>query len=149
MRGQENRSVLGLIQILHVCPKLASALRIEAQGWFVEKEDLRHVQQSTGDLQSAFHAAGELLHKILPPIPQLEDGEQLLNSPGPKLPWHPVENPVQLHIFVSSLLLIQAGVLKHDSELPPFCHLVAHSIYSIQLDRAAAGTKHRRQHLYV
>ena len=75
MRGKEDRGVLGVIQILHVCPKLASALRIEAQGGLVEKEDLRHVQQSTGDLKSAFHAARELFHKILAPVPQLEDGE--------------------------------------------------------------------------
>ena len=55
---------------------------------------------------------------------------------------------MQLHVFVRSLLVIQTGILKHDSKLLPCCHLVADSIYSIQLDRAAAGTKHRRQHLH-
>src|SRR5580698_7884420 len=128
-------------------PKLASALRIEAQSWFVEKEDLRHVQQSAGDLESALHAARELLHKIFASVPQLEENEQLFNSASSKFFGHAVENPMQLHVFVRSLLLIEAGILKHNSEFLSCRHLVADGIYSIQFNRATARTKHRRQHL--
>ena len=48
--------------------------------------------------------------------------EELLDSIGSNFPWHSIENSVQLHVFVRSLLIIQTGILKHNSELLPCCH---------------------------
>ena len=49
MRREEDRDPLGLVQVLDVSPELIAALRIESQRGFVEKEDLRGVQEPARD----------------------------------------------------------------------------------------------------
>src|ERR1043165_4530650 len=82
MGGQENGHALGLIQMLDMGPELIAALRIEAERWFVEEQDLRGVQESARNFEAPLHAAGELLNLSVTAVPEFEQLEQDLGTLG-------------------------------------------------------------------
>jgi hypothetical protein len=91
-------------------------LRIEAEGWLVEKEDLGRVQKAALDLQAPFHATAEGLHQAILAISQLKDGQQPFDALLPDLAGYAIEDAVEIHVFPSALLLVEARVLEDDAE---------------------------------
>src|SRR6266571_2102112 len=85
---EEHGHALGGPEVAHVGPHLIAALRIEAERRLVEKQDLRRVQQPTGDLEAAFHATGERLHQVIAPVPQLEHPQEDFTPLPPGVPRH-------------------------------------------------------------
>ncbi len=80
VRREKHGDALGLIQVLDVRPELVAALRIEAERRLVEEQDLRRVQEAARDLEPPLHPAGELLHRRVAPLPELEQLEQRLRA---------------------------------------------------------------------
>ena len=77
VRGEEHGDALRLVQMFDVGPELIPALRIQAKRRLVEEQDLRRVQESPCDLETALHPAGEVLDRVVLPLPELEDLQQL------------------------------------------------------------------------
>jgi hypothetical protein len=58
MRGQD-QGFAGGFELLEAFPDQVAGLRVEAGGWFVEKDDVGVVDQRAGQGQAPLHAAGE------------------------------------------------------------------------------------------
>ncbi len=105
------------------------------------------MQEAAGYFQSAFHPAGERLYTSITPVPQLEQGEQRLDTFGAGTAGNVIEHPVQVHVLVGGQFVVEAGILKHDAEPAaniegPDCRVEA-----VDRDRTTCGAKERRQHL--
>ena len=127
-------------------PELVAALRIEAERGLVEKEDLRRVQKSARNLQPPLHAAGELLHLIFAPIPQLEELQQFLGPLAANFVRHMVEHAVDFHVFPGRQIAVEAGILKHDPEALARLVLLRLRVEPVEFNGAAGGLQQRGQH---
>src|SRR5205823_5843328 len=113
----------------------------------VPEQHLGRVQQPARDLEAAFHAAGERLHQIVTPLPQLEHPEQRLAPLPADLARHMVQHAVDVHVLPRRELAVETGILEHDAEAPPHLRLMRGGIEPVELERAARGAQQRRQHL--
>ena len=73
-------TLLLIVELLHVRPELIAGLRVEPERRLVEENDFRRMQQAARDFEPPLHAARELLHRIVAPLPKLEQFQQLLRA---------------------------------------------------------------------
>ena len=71
VRGEEDRDLLGFVQVLHVRPKLVPALRVEPESRLIEKQNLRRVQKSARNFQPPPHTARQSLGLRVSPLGQI------------------------------------------------------------------------------
>src|SRR5262249_19225014 len=138
---------LALVEVFDVTPELIPTLGIETERWLVEEQDPWSVKEAAGDLQPAFHSAGELFHWSLPPLPEAEQREQHLNALPANAAREVVEHPVQLHILLSGQLAIEARILKDYAESAPDLELVGKWIEPVERDRPARRSEQGGEHL--
>src|SRR5262249_31729940 len=81
MRRQEDGRAL-VREPAHEAPQLPSADRVEPDGRLVEKEHLWLVEQTASEVQALLHAARVTLDLVVLPALQVQDLEELLDSPA-------------------------------------------------------------------
>ena len=135
MRGEKDGDLLGFVDFLHMRPQLVAALRIKAQRGLVEKENLRRMQKAARNFQPPLHAAGEFLHLVVAPLPQLEELQQFFRSLVADLVRHVIEHAVDFHVFPGGQVAVEAGVLKDDAEALAGFVLVRLRVEPVELDR--------------
>src|SRR5262245_25218152 len=143
MSCQKDRYALGLVQVFDVSPELVATLGIETQRGLIQEEDFGRMQEAARDLQAPFHAAGELFHPTVAPIPELEQFEQYFNSFAANFSRHMIEHRVQFHVFISGQLGVKAGILKNYSEQSACIILFGYRVKTIQLDLSARRSQER------
>src|SRR5689334_15971828 len=72
MRSEKDRDVFLVIEFLYVGPELVTGLRVEANCWLVEEDDLGRVQKTARNLQATPHPSGKLLDLVLAAVPQFK-----------------------------------------------------------------------------
>ena len=147
MGGEEDGGLLGFVEVLDVGPELVAALRIEAEGGFVEEEDFGGVQEAAGDFEAALHSAGEGFDVGILALPEFEELEQVLGALGAELAGDVVEDSVEVHVFVRGLLVVEAGILEDDAETLAGLLLADGRVEAVELDAAAGGTEQGGEHL--
>ncbi len=147
VRGEKDRDLLLLVELLDVGPKLVARLWIEAKSGFVEEDDLRRVQKTARDFEASPHPAGELLDRVLAPVPQLKQLEQLLDAFVAELARNAVQHAVEVHVLVGGQFVVDAGVLEYDPELLARAGLIPHGVDAVEGHTAARGFQQRSQHL--
>src|SRR5450631_67626 len=70
--GEQHRQLAGLPQVVEHLPDSNAGDRIEAGGWFVEKKDLRIVNQATSYFQATAHSTGEGLGLRAAPLGEID-----------------------------------------------------------------------------
>src|SRR5437879_581446 len=144
--GEEYGHALGGPEVAHVGPHLIAALRIEAQGRLVEKQDLRRVQQPAGDLEAALHAAGERLHQVVAPLPQLEHPQEQFTPLAPGVPRHVVQHPVDVHVLPRRELAVETRILEHDAEALADFRAMGGDVETVELERARRRMQQGGEH---
>ena len=96
------------------------------------------MQKSARNLQAAFHPAGKCLHTGIPPVPQLEQFEEHLNSLHADSPRDVVEHSVQIHVLVSGQLVIETGILEDDAKPAACIEWIGRGIDAIECYRGRA-----------
>ena len=126
--------------------KLIAALRIEAECRLVEEKNLGSVQKSAGDLETALHAAGELLHLVFAALPQFEEFQQFFRALTAHLVRHVIEHAVNFHVFqaVSSPSRLGSWKTMPKRWRASFCCFCG--IEAVEFDGAAGGVQQRREH---
>ena len=68
-----------------------------------------------------FHPLREIHHPLVPVLPHLEQGEQLVSLPAHLLPVQPVHRPDKLQVLHRGQMLVHHGILRDIPD--PFLHL--------------------------
>src|ERR1700722_18164092 len=76
MRGDEDRQLHAVAQLVEHLPDSNARYGIEAGGGFVEKEDAGVVNEAASDYPSSSHAAGERLRLRSPPFGEVDGFKQ-------------------------------------------------------------------------
>src|SRR5438093_1089431 len=145
--GEEHGHALGGPEVAHVRPHLIAALRIEAERRLVEKQYLRRVQQPTGDLEAAFHAAGERLHQVIAPLVQFEHPQQHFTPRPPGVPRHVVQHPVDVHVLPRRELAVETRIMEDDAEPLADFRRMHGDVESVELERARRRAQQGGEHL--
>ena len=114
--GEENGDVFGLVHVADVVPDMVAGLGVEAERGFVEEEDVGVVEQTAGDFETAFHAAGVAFGEVVAAVPKLDDFQKLLNAGAAERAGDVVEDAVKFHVFESGQFVVDAGILEDDAE---------------------------------
>ena len=147
VRGEEDGHILAAAHLLDVAPNVVAGLRIEADRRLVEKKNFRLVQQSSSNFQAPLHAARIALHEIVPAVPEFHQLQKLLDARLSFAANRRRRDAVQVHIFESGQLVVEAGILKNDSESAAHLALLPHGVVPIDENRAAGGMKNGGEHL--
>lgn len=91
-------------------------MRVEPDGWLVEKQDFGLVQQRSGNLQPALHPAGEGFDYIVAPVGEFHIFQPLVNSLLSLGVGDVVHASVKLHIFPYSEVAVNTGLLEDDAD---------------------------------
>jgi hypothetical protein len=147
VRRQEHGDAFLFVERLDLRPQLVARLRIETERRLVEEQDLRRVQESARDLQTPLHPAREVLDRVVLPLPEFEDLQELFGPLVPRRARHAVQDAVELHVFVRRQFLVEARILKHDAEAPPHFGRLRDRVQAVDFERSAGRREQRRQHL--
>ena len=116
VRGQEDGHVLLLLKPPHRFPDALAGLRVEAGRRLVEEEDLRRVQQGTGNVRAAALAAGELAVGTVDEIVQVRPfdhaGDRFLPGSG----CFVIKPSTEHQVFADGQRLVEQTVLKHGAD---------------------------------
>src|SRR5580704_3673756 len=128
VRGQEDRDVLALFQVVDVVPDGHPGLRVESDRRLIEEQHPGRVQQAARDLQPALHAAGVGGDHAAPPVPQPDHLEHLTQPRRERRLGHAVEVRVEAQVLLPGQVAVQGGVLEHQADVAahgvPFPHHV-------------------------
>src|SRR3990172_11585039 len=91
-------------------------LRVEADGRFVEDEDLRRVQKSPGDGEAAFEPAGKGVDLSFLLLGELEEGESLFDALLCESRRQVEVAGVGAQVLEDRQLRVQVVVLRHNAE---------------------------------
>ncbi len=116
MRGEKDRHLLFLVELLNVFPNMIACLRIKTNCRFVEKKYRRCMQQTASNLQTSLHTSRKRLYVCITTIAELNKCEQFFDTFLIHTLRYAVENGVKLHIFIRSKLIIETWILKDDAE---------------------------------
>jgi hypothetical protein len=141
VRGQEDRDVLGLLELADVAPDRAARLRVQADRRLVEEQDPRRVQQPARDLEATLHAAREGRHSAAPALPEADHLEDLAHPVGDRRARDAVQLGVQAQVLLRGEVAVERRVLEDEADVP--AHLVALGRDVVAGDGgAAAGRPH-------
>ncbi len=118
---------------------------IEAGGGFIEKKDLRIVDQAAGDFNTAAHSAGEGLNLRAAPLDQVHGFKNLVDIVLPLDLGDAVELGVDAEVLLDGKVGVAGERLGNDADdaangIGVFCHVVAGNRCT------AAGDGHQRGH---
>src|SRR5579859_4606569 len=120
VRGEEDRDVLALLQVVDVLPDRHPGLRVQTHRGLVEEQHPRRVQQAAGDLQPPLHPAGVGGHHVAAPVPQA-DHLQHLAQPGLESGLrHPVQVGVETQVLLPRQVVVQGRVLEHQPDVAAY-----------------------------
>jgi len=97
---------------------MRACLRVQADRGFIQKQDVRRVQQPAGDLQPPHHTAGEGLDPAVPPVPQIHHVQDRLQSLRDLRAGHPVQLGVEAEVPLSRQIAVERRVLEHQPDRP-------------------------------
>src|ERR1700677_1074850 len=117
MRGEEDRDVLALLELVDVLPDRYPGLRVKPHRRLVEEQHPRRVQQATRDLQPALHTARVGGDHATPPVPQPHHLEHLPQPRRERRLGHPVQVGVETEVLLAGQVAVQGGVLKHQADV--------------------------------
>jgi len=80
MRRVDDRHAVFGDEPSHAFENVPARLRIDADGRLVEKQHLRPIEQSDGEIKPPLHAAGKRRHPPSGPFAQSRDVERLFDS---------------------------------------------------------------------
>ncbi len=100
VRGVDHPDALGS-EPGHAGQDGVAALRVDADGRFVEDQQLRAVEQADPDVEAAFHSAGELIGPFTGPVGETDRLEDLLDAAG-RGPSPPVRRAVPKNLRFSA-----------------------------------------------
>src|SRR5690625_1403456 len=134
-----------LLQRVQVVPDARPGLGVETDGRFVQEQDAGVMDEGAGDLEPSFHSTGQLSDQAALPVRQLDDLQQLTDTAPAFRAWHAVHLSVELQVLVYSQAIIQAGLLEHDTQVPPSLQRLTDNVMARQPRGATVGLEDRTQ----
>src|SRR5208283_1106127 len=126
-------------------PKFAARDRIDASGGLIEQQQLRRVDQGTGNAKLAFHTAGELAGQTISKPGHTRSLEQMIFSWLPHGPAYFEDVGIKADVLGDGEILVEAELLGHvaDSALDRF--RPEQNVLPVDKDDAGIGGKHSRE----
>src|SRR5690606_4463432 len=124
------------------------ALRVEADGGFVEEEHARAVHEGARELEPTLHAAGERPHPAT--AYRLERGpcQRVLDGPSALLAWDVVEHGVDLQVLARREAVVEGGVLEHHAQDSPHRGRVTLHVVPHDAGAPLTGAHQRGEHVH-
>ena len=94
-------------------------LRVETGRRLVQEHQLRLVHERSRDRQPALHPARERIDSGLAAVGELDELEQLVDSPADLVAWEAEEAAVDLEVLSDVELLVEVVLLGDDAEALP------------------------------
>src|SRR5690606_1392488 len=91
-------------------------LRVETGGGLVEDHQVGIVDQCPGDGEAALHATGQRLDRVLPPIGELGELQQLVDPLPDGRPGHVVIPAVDVEVLGNRQLEVEVVLLRDDPD---------------------------------
>jgi len=148
--GDDERLALPALR-LDVCPDGVPRLHVHTQGWLVEEDDLRVVEQGASQHQAALHPTRKGAHRVLAPLPEVHQLKQALDAPFDARQVAAVERGVVPQVVHGAQVKVNVGLLRHvPGALPDlFClalRIVAQhpDLAAVAAQQAGEQVEHRR-----
>ncbi|MEJ7697319.1 MAG: hypothetical protein WKF78_12040 [Candidatus Limnocylindrales bacterium] len=121
MRGEDDRPA-GAPEGLDRIPHDERGLGVQGRCRLVEEDDRRIVEQGTGDGQLLLHALAERAGHVVPPLPQAEQPQIVLDPLRASSRRQPVQPREEIEIGARRQLVVEARRLGQDTD--PGAHLL-------------------------
>jgi hypothetical protein len=120
VRGEEDRDVLTLLELVDVVPDRHPGLRVKPDRRLVQEQHPGRVQQAAGDLQPPLHAARVGSDHAAPPVPQPDHLEHLAQPRGECRLGYPVQVGVEAQVLLAGQVVVQRGFLEHQADVAAY-----------------------------
>ena len=94
-------------------------LRVEADSRLVEEQNVRRVQQTSGDLEPPLHTAGKCADQAVLAVPQADHIEHLAHPGCDGGGWDGIESGMEPEVLFGREVSVEGGVLEHEPDHAP------------------------------
>src|SRR5215470_4790756 len=115
MAGVENRDAAG-VEPADLLKDVIPRLRINADGRFIEEKKSRLVDQTGGEIESAFHAARESAGAIIGPLDQSHRTQQLLDALSQNRCGQAIQFAEERQVLARTELRVDGYLLRHQAD---------------------------------
>jgi len=111
--GVEQR-LAARFQLLEVVEDRIAALRIDADGRFVEEQDVGIVEKTRGEIQPPFHATAEGFHCVARAVGKPDEVQRRGNGIVERRAGQVVQRTKETEVGVCGELVVQREILRHQ-----------------------------------
>ena len=119
MRGDQNGCANAFVQLCKQAQDLAGHFRIHIAGWFIGDQQVRLVDQGSGNRHALLLPAGQRRDGRVDPFAQSDPAQQIDHFIAIGILFLPRHAQRQSDIFESREMVQQAEFLKHHADTPP------------------------------
>jgi hypothetical protein len=131
---------------LELVPDRLSQHRVDAGRRFVDEQDVRAVDQRTGELEPALHPAGQVARQPMTHVPQVDDLERAPDEPSTLERSDAVQGGHESDVLLGRQILVQAEQLRHVRDPAPCMAAEGHRILAEDPDLAGRTRQRPTQH---
>ena len=104
-------------ELVEDAPEVAARHRVDAVGWLVEEEDLRRVNEGTGEAELLLHPAGEIAGPAAAERGEVAEGKEPVCFVGTLLFRHAVDVGVEVEVLQHRQVGVETEALAHVADL--------------------------------
>src|SRR6266849_7506820 len=120
VRGHEDGDAIVGAQLIQMSPDVLARLRVKAQCWLIEEEDLWLMQHAPSNLEPALHSPRVGSNERARAVGKLQQRQHLVDAPVPFVRRNAVDESVELEILAAGQLVVERRVLEDEAD--PLAH---------------------------